>query len=491
MRLMLGLLVFPACIDAPAADPPLAPARAALHAVTLDLVLDATLEPRSGDVIDCQGGSIRPRTRAQANRGISVPDTLIFLGPGVRGVQIRDCTLEATFPIVAVGGGSHVIAGNVIDASGRGVWIFGSSKNQIERNSLRSPMINIQVNGDTRGTEISGNDIRFAPGRAAADGNPGWAYPSEPWGVGVLTYVYPGLNNIIVNRRIYQDLTFYGTQVHGTEVVGNTIDLEGGGAFGITFAARSNAPYAAQNRVQGGELGLGVAGNPDVSWYYEPGRCSGDPTLRCAEDRTYFEDPTVGCALPGFEDRGTCEGGRWVQGGGRVIAPTFVDNTVTGAETGILTAFCEDLRIEANDLELGSIGLVLAAYSLHQGSTVVGNRTAGFDVGLSLQADREFGFAVDGLQVSYNDFGDNARAFEAFLGEGDEDEEGFVKSAFPFAASLPDNFWGDEPCGFPSSPESWPNVEGPSAAARPIAMAWRAGDARDVARCALEPGRDP
>src|SRR6185503_7774238 len=69
-----------------------------------DLVRDETLEPQSGETIDCNGGSILPRIRAEDNGGVSVPDTLIFLGPGVHGVKIRNCTLEATFPIVALGG---------------------------------------------------------------------------------------------------------------------------------------------------------------------------------------------------------------------------------------------------------------------------------------------------------------------------------------------------------------------------------------------------
>jgi hypothetical protein len=482
MRLLLVLLVVPACIDSPTADPPLAPQTSALHAAKLELVLDATLEPQSGDVIDCEGGAIRPRTRAETNRGISVPDTLIFLGPGVRGVHIRNCTLEATFPIVAMGGGSHVIADNVIGGAGRGVWIIGSSKNRIERNILRSPTVNIEINGDTGGTEISGNHISFVPHARAADGYPGWAYPSGPFGMGVITVAYPGLYNVIVNGRIFQDPAFHGSQVHGTEVVGNTFDVEGG-FTGILFAARSNRPYAVRNQVHGGAIGMGIAGNDDEQWYYEPGWCSGDPTLRCAE-APGSEDPTVGCALPGFEDRGTCEGGQWVQGGGRVIAPTFLENSVTGAETGILTAFCEDLRIEANDFEGDWAGIFLGAYSLHQGATVVGNRTEGFEIGLALEADNKVGVAVDDLDVSYNDFGDNDRAFDAWFAALDEEWEPVSYSAFPFAASLPDNFWGDEPCGFPASPEGWPDVVGPSPAARPIAEAWRAGEAGDVARCA-------
>ena len=482
MRFLLVTIVVSGCVDGSSSLPPVAREQAVLGAGKRDIVLDATWEPQSNEIIDCRGGTIRPRISVDANEGLSVPDTLIFLGPDVHGVHIRNCTLEATFAIVAVGGGLHVITNNVIRSSSRGVWLYSSSHNLFDGNDLRSRGRNIQINGDSDGTVVSNNHIAHLHDGTPVDGNPGWTYADDPGGVGVGTFAYPGVNNIIINGRIYQDIGFYGTQPEGTLVLNNTIDNEGG-FVGIIFATRASHGYAYRNTVHGGELGLAVFGYEDEAWFLEPGTCSGDPTMRCAEDTTYFEDPTVSCALLGFEPRGTCEGFNWVQGGGRVVLPSFVENTVLGAGTGFTAGDTDGMLLEANDLHGGRAGIHLWGYT-HDESTVIGNRTSGYEIGLVLEDDNKSGDEVPGLELSYNDFGGNQRAFDAYFLVLDDNWELVETLPFTQRASLADNWWGHGKCGFPANAADWAAVDDPSPAATPIARAWRAGDPDGVARCA-------
>ena len=431
-----------------------------------DILLTDTLVPESGEIIDCRGGSILPATLASDNGGLSVPDTLIYLGTGVEGVRIENCTLDATFPIVALEGGFHEISHNNIDSTGRSVMFVGSGHNLVDHNVMTTSGRNLMIIGDADFNVVSHNDLTFVPDRYAQEGSPGLAVPGEPDGVGLGTFSYPGVENVIVNGSLHQHAAYRDTHPDGTLVVENTIHNDSAGA-GIIFATRSSHASAYRNTVTGGELGLAVFGYDDFSEFVEPGTCSGDPSMYCGANEDE-EGSFVTCDLPGFEPRGTCEGLEVVTGGGRVVAPTFVGNRVTGAYFGATAGFSDGFTIEGNDLRDGVNGIELWGYALDDG-TVRGNVTSGNEVGL-LISDGWPRSGPAGVDLSYNDFGDNLTPFDA-QGRWTED------------TPLPDNWWGSDPCGFPEDPEWWPNTYDPSPAAEPIAMAWRRDNEDEVPVC--------
>jgi hypothetical protein len=300
-------------------------------------------------------------------------------------------------------------------------------------------------------------------------------WQGEPGGGGVGTYVYPGVENAVINGTLHQDLSYGDTHPEGTLVLGNDIDVEGG-FLGVGFATRSSHAFASKNTVFGGEFGLGVLGWDDAGVFYEPGTCSGDPKMYCS---AYPEDRSSSCNLRGIGPRGTCKGGQAVVGGGRVIAPTFVDNTVSGANYGLMGGWTAGFRAEGNNLLDGGVGIYLWGYVLDS-SSIRGNVASGNEIGLQIEDDNYNGVAVPGLELSYNDLGDNAAPFDAYTLEF---WRGRLRDVTPYVKStvMPGNWWG-ESCGVPEG-AWWPNTDDPSPAAAPIAEAWRKGREDRVARC--------
>jgi hypothetical protein len=195
-------------------------------------------------------------------------------------------------------------------------------------------------------------------------------------------------------------------------------------------------------------------------------------------------DDSASCALPGLPPQGTCIGTTTVVGGGRVLQPSFVSNSVSGASTGSTAGDSEGYRLESNDLANGDAGIELWDYAL-QGSSIHGNVTSGYAAGLRI--DPPFGL-IDAFtaDVSYNDFGANQAPLDAKLvlygPPPDDDVVGFAP--YTLDTTLPHNWWGSAPCGFPSDAQGWPNTRDPFAAAAPIAQAWRNGQTDLVGVCA-------
>lgn len=440
------------------------------------VILDATWEPKSNEIIDCRGGSILPRKLAAANRGVSEPDTLFFLGEGVNNVQIKNCTLDATFPIVITGGEGHHIFQNDIRAYSKAIHLFGGSKVKIERNQIRSTGTLVQINGDSSHTEISNNHINYQAGGPVVDGAPGLIGEGHPGAIGVGMFSYPGVAYMVINDRLVQIIALFETHPSQTAVRGNAIDMRPGTDFtiGIGFAARSRHSLAEDNVVIGGVLG--VLGNPDESTYFEPGTCSDAPDLACSPDEGVCE----------FLELGTCEGWNEVTGGGRVIAPVMIDNQVSQADAGLAGGLSDNqLRWENNRLEHNKVGIHLFNYALGA-STIRGNIVSKNNVGLRIEHDN-LTVECPVLDLSYNDFGDNDQPFEAVALVA-QDPDGEVIDILPYEmpTTLPNNWWGNKPCGFPENPEQWPNTVGPFSAALPIAKAWQSGVAESVPRCDID-----
>jgi len=438
-------------------------------------VLDKTLEPQSDEIIDCHGGSILPRKLAEANRGLSVPDTLIHLGQGVKNAQILNCRLEATFPILITGGKGHRISGNDIRSTSNSVLVFNGENVMIDHNRMRSMGINVEIRGGSKDTLVQGNLLEYQPGGRAAVGSPGLAIGEDPGeaGRGVYAFAVPGVNYFVINDRLIQILAYAETRLTGTKVLENTIDLRPGsfGGLGIVFATRSRDSLAEGNTIFGGDIGLGVFGVPDDWVFHEPGVCSGDPDIYCIP-----EDGV--CELIGA---GECVGSNEVLGGGRVFDSTFIDNRVSSAGAGFLGGFSEGLMVKNNHLEQGDVGMVLNGYAFESTTTIEGNIASRNQVGLRLEDE---GLVPNpALNLSYNDFGDNNQAFDAH--EIVYDSEGEVIDLLPFLkeTTFSHNWWGGKSCGFPQNQEQWPNVDDPTAAAAPIAAAWQAQEADAVPLC--------
>lgn len=453
-------------------------AEAAPNAGPVHRVLDKTLEPQSNEIIDCRDGSIMPRKLAEANRGVSVPDTLIHLGEGVEGAQILNCRLEATFPIVITGGKGHRISGNNIRSTINSVTVFNGENVMIEHNRMRSMGINVEIRAGSKDTLVYGNLLEYQPGGRAAAGIPGIVTGEDPGeaGRGVYAFALPGVNYFVINDRLIQILTYGETRLTGTKVLENIIDLRPGsaGGLGIVFATRSSDSLAQGNIVFGGEIGLGVFGVPDEWIFREPGVCSGDPSIYCHPDDGV-------CELIGA---GECDGSNEIAGGGRVFDSTFMDNRVSGAGAGFLGGFSEGLTVKNNHLEQGNVGMVLNGYAFESTTTIKGNIASRNRVGLRIEDE---GLVPNPeLNLSYNDFGDNDRAFDAY--EIVYDSEGEVIDLLPYLkeTTFSQNWWGGDSCGFPQNQEQWPNVDDPTAAAAPIAAAWRAQEADAVPLCDVD-----
>lgn len=436
------------------------------------IILDATWEPKSNEIIDCRGGSILPRKLAAANRGLSEPDTLFFLEEGVHNVQIKNCTLDATFPIVITGGENHHIFQNDIRSYSHAIHLFGGNNVKIERNKIRSTGTLVLINGDSSYTKILDNHINYQAGGPVVEGAPGLTGEGHPGAIGVGMYQYPGVDYMVINDRLIQVIAKADTHPFQTVVRGNAIDMRPGTDFtiGIGFAARSSHSLAERNIIIGAPLG--VLGNPDESTYFEPGWCSGEPELRCNPEDGLCE----------FLDLGNCDKAVEVFGGGRVIAPVMIDNQVSQSDAGLAGGLSDNqLRWERNLLEHNKIGILLFSYAL-EGATIRGNIAAKNDVGLRIEHDNS-SVECPEADISYNDFGDNDQPFEAATLVGNEDDELVEVLPYVMPTTLPNNWWGSKPCGFPKDQEQWPNTVGPSSAAMPIAAAWQAEEAESVPRC--------
>ena len=440
------------------------------------IILDATWEPKSNDIIDCRGGSILPRKLAAANRGVSEPDTLFFLGEGVDNVQIKNCTLDATFPIVITGGEGHHISRNDIRSYSHAIHLFGGNNVKIERNRIRSTGTLVLINGDSNHTKILSNHLDYQAGGPVVEGTSGLTGEGHPGAIGVGMYQYPGVDYMVINDRLVQVVARANTHPSHTVVRGNAIDMRPGADFtlGIGFAARSSHSLAEGNVLIGGTLG--VLGNPDDFTYFDPGVCSGDPNLACVPDSGVCE----------FLELGTCVGWAEIIGGGRVIAPVMIDNQVSEADTGIAGGLSDNqLRWENNRLERNKVGILFFSYAL-VGSTIRGNIASKNGVGLRIEHDSLTVECPVGLDLSYNDFGDNAQPFEAATPVQDADGELIDILPYEMPTTLPNNWWGSKPCGFPQNQEQWPNTVGPYSAALPIAEAWQSGEAELIPRCDID-----
>lgn len=440
------------------------------------IVLDKTWEPKSGQIIDCRGGWILPRKLAAANRGVSEPDTLLHLGAGVENVQILNCRLDATFPIVITGGKGHRISGNTIRSTSRSIYVVGGEQTMIDHNNMRSMGRNVEIRGDSKETVLYRNHLSYQLGGHPVEGWPGITNDDEPGAVGVYVFSVPGVIYLVINDRLIQVLSYGDTRITGTVVRENTIDLRSGSiaGFGIIFATRSEDSLAEDNTIFGGGIGLGVFGLDDGGFFYEPGVYSEDPEFYC----------NFGDGVCEFIGAGECIPGTKVTGGGRVLAPTFKGNRVFGAFHGFDAGLSKDLVFENNHLEKNDVGIFLVGYALESSTKVQGNIVLQNKVGLRLEDDSLFDVEEPGLEVSYNDFGDNKQSFDAYrLMYDDNGEE--VIDVLPYLKSttLNNNWWASAPCGFPQNQERWPNVEDLFAAALPIAAAWQAGEADAVPRC--------
>jgi hypothetical protein len=445
----------------------------------VNIVLDATLEPKSDDVIDCRGGSIMPRKLAAANRGVSIPDTLIHLGKGVERVTIKNCRLDATFPIVITGGKAHRISFNNIQSSGNSIYVLDSEGVIIDHNWMRSMGINIEIRAGSQDTLVYNNHLDYQAGGFKAGGWPGIT-GNEPreGGRGVYMFSVPGVIYLVINDRLIQVLSYRDTRPTGTIIRENTIDLRPApiGGIGIGFATRSSRSLAQGNIILGGEEGLSILGVGDEWIFFEPGVCSGDPGLAC--------NPEDGlCEFLGI---GSCVDWKEVKGGGHVLSPTMIENRVSGARNGLIGGFSEDFVFENNHLENNGVGILLPWFAMGSSTRVRGNIASHNEFGLIFEDDNFNPVECPGLDLSYNDFGDNDQPFDAHALLFSPDFEIIDVLPYEKPTSLPNNWWGSDPCGFPENPEQWPNVVGPSSAALPIAAAWAAGEADSVPRCDLD-----
>ena len=438
-----------------------------------DIVLSETWVPGSHEVINCRGGTIRPAVPASVDNGVaipSMPDTLIYL-KDVTGVKIRNCVLEdATFGIFAVGGGNHSIGDNLIDAASTAVGLLASNYNSVTNNSLTATVSSVAVSNGATANLILGNELTFKPGpdQRFAPGVPvlaGYQYQlitgSNPIG---------GVVNIIVNGELKQVPATVDNFAENTLVLQNVVNNDGG-TIGIGFAVRSLGSKATDNTVSGGFVGLLAAGYQDgfPGPFTLPGTCSANVGRYCATD--------ADCNLPEFDlvPLGTCEGAtELLSESRRVIAPEFVNNTVSEAFIGIDSLWTEDFRIAENDFKNNCVGIELIGYSLEKGEVtgniVASNAQCGFpvgpNIGLALVDLFTQSAAVD---VSYNDFGGSTIPFDAFQFDP---IIGFGPYVLP--TELPNNWWGVD-CSDDGFPDSflWPNTSDPTPFAEPVAEAYR------------------
>ncbi len=296
-----------------------------------------------------------------------------------------------------------------------------------------------------------------------------------------------GVVNIIVNGVLTQVPATVDNFTENTLVLQNTVDNDGG-TNGIGFLVRSKGSEAIANNVNGGFVGLLAAGYPDgePGPFTLPGNCSVDSGRYCATD--------ADCDLPGYDPAplGSCEGATvLLSESRRVIAPEYIDNSVSGAFIGIDSAWTDDFRIAGNDLNDNCVGIELIGYSLEKG-TVRGNiassnalcglyppPTPPTNIGLALV---DFLSQVAAVEVSYNDYGNSLTPFDAFQFNP---ATGF--GPYTLDTSLPMNWWGTACAdgGFPSNPVFWPNTNDPTPFAEPVADAYRinVNKANKTAKC--------
>jgi hypothetical protein len=442
-----------------------------------DIVLSETWVPGSHEVINCKGGTIRPAVPATESGGVaspSVPDTLIYL-KDVNGVKIRNCVLEdTTIGIFVVGGGGHSIGDNSIDAASIAISVTASHYNSLTNNSLAATVASIAVTNGSIGNLVFGNELTFKPGPDQIK------YPGLPDLAGFQYQLITGSENmggvinIIVNDELTQVPATVDNFAEDTLVLQNTVHNDGG-TNGIGFAVRSRGSKAIANTVNGGEVGLLAAGYPDgdPGPFTLPGNCSLDSGRYCATD--------ADCDLPGFDPvpLGACAGAtQLLSESRRTIASEFANNTVTGAFEGIVAAWTDGVLIEGNVVLNNIFGIdLVGGYALEEG-TIRGNIVSGNVYGFAIL---NFLGRFAGLDLSYNDFGDNdfpVDAIQFISGSGFE--------PYTLPTSLPNNWWGIS-CnegGFPSSPQ-WPNTSDPTPFAEPVAEAYRINEnkARKKAKC--------